>query len=405
VLLMSDAMTNGAMVNASLSLLCLAAIGCGSPSPSSGPPEARSSLARITAPNVPAADLTALIDGNTQFATTLHRALAASTTGNMFYSPFDISLDLAVTSVIASGAAIAPVLDFTLPPAQLNPAFDQLDLTLTGLQGATTSGSGQQVSLANAFWSATTTEQATLDTLAQYYGAGVLQGVDPGQAIDSWQATQPGPKLPYRLAGPADLAVVSLISFDAAWKQAFDPAATAPGTFHKPDGSAASVPFMNQEASLAVQTSGTRAVQIPYDGGSLSLLVIVPDDLASFEAGLTPEVIDSVIQGLSAQTINLSLPKLTFQSSQSVLPTLQSLGLPLDSGHYQIWHSARIDVSEAGTQASGMTTFSHTPNAVQTPVPFTVDSPFLFFIRDGGTGTILFTGRIVDPTQTGASAS
>jgi serpin B len=384
--------------------LGLVVIGCGSATPSNQ--ELRSNLSRVTDPNVPAGDLSTLVGDNTTFAAAFHRTMATAATGNLFYSPFDISLDMAMVSVVLGGSntagGIASALDLSLPPAQLNPAFDQLDLILTGIQGKTERGNGAQITIGNAFWSMAKPDTGSLDTLAQYYGAGVLQGNDPQQAIEDWQSTQPGPKLPFQLASPTDLAVVSALSFDGAWQQAFDPAKTQPAAFTRLDGSTVTVPFMSQVQMLATETqTGARAIDIPYDGGSLSILIVVPDDLPSFEAQLTPQVIAGVVQGLATGNVSLTLPKFTLQSSTSVLPALQSLGLPLDSGHWQVWHSAQVQVSEAGTQASALTVTSHTPNAVVTPVPFAVASPFLFFIHDHTTGTIVFTGRVVDPTAGG----
>jgi serpin B len=77
---------------------------------------------------------------------------------------------------------------------------------------------------------------------------------------------------------------------------------------------------------------------------------------------------------------------------------MQAIGLPLDSGHWQIWHAAELKLDEAGTIAAAQTTTSHTPASVQQSVPFAVDRPFAFFIRDRASGTILFGGHVIDPT-------
>lgn len=68
-------------------------------------------------------------------------------------------------------------------------------------------------------------------------------------------------------------------------------------------------------------------------------------------------------------------------------------------------HAAAIDVDEAGTEATAATAIvmdcAATPSWRRRPPPvpiFRADRPFLFVIRHRGTGTILFTGRVADPT-------
>ena len=39
------------------------------------------------------------------------------------------------------------------------------------------------------------------------------------------------------------------------------------------------VPFMHQQAALPTQLGGTtQAVELPYDGGRLAMLVVIPSD-------------------------------------------------------------------------------------------------------------------------------
>ena len=62
-------------------------------------------------------------------------------------------------------------------------------------------------------------------------------------------------------------------------------------------------------------------------------------------------------------------------------------------------HKAFIGVDEFGTEAAAATAVVMDNASVpDEPVPFTVDRPFLFLIRDIQTGAILFVGRVVDPS-------
>ena len=67
-----------------------------------------------------------------------------------------------------------------------------------------------------------------------------------------------------------------------------------------------------------------------------------------------------------------------------------------DSGFFidKVDHVARIEVDETGTTAaaaSGVAIDSHGPTV-------NIDRPFFYFIRDRGSGAILFMGHIANPT-------
>jgi serpin B len=359
---------------------------------------------RITAPTVPAGDVATLVAGNTSFATALHQQLATQS-GNLFYSPYSISLNL--SEVNASGsqpAALATALDFGLPQDRLNAAFDALDLDLTSITGKTQSGAGFQFEETSASWGTLAAPQSYVTTLEQFYGTQILSGTDPGQTLQTWQtAGSPGPQLPVSLIGACDGFLVTLVNFDAAWQSPFVASNTQPGPFTTQAGGTVTVPFMSQTATFSFESSGTPAIELPYGGGRLSMLIALPDDLATFEASLTPSTIAGLLAGLAPTNVQLSLPKFSFTDGWSVLGLLQQLGLELSGGGtWEIFHSAEIQVSETGTQATAVTTTSHSPSAIAASTPFAVNKPFVYFILDQTTGTVLFIGRIVDPTQTGS---
>jgi serpin B len=194
--------------------------------------------------------------------------------------------------------------------------------------------------------------------------------------------------------------LVTLVRLDAAWQSGFDPSATANGSFVLTDGSTVGTPMMHGGGTFSIQeSSSAKAIELPYDGGRLAMLVVVPNDLSAFEASLTLPSYEAIVAGLTPSPSGLTLPKFTFLNSFSMLKTLNELGLMLPgSAQWEIFHAAQIDVSESGTVASAQTTTSHTPSAA--PAPFVVDHPFVFFIRDQKTGSILFMGRVADPTKT-----
>jgi serpin B len=77
-------------------------------------------------------------------------------------------------------------------------------------------------------------------------------------------------------------------------------------------------------------------------------------------------------------------------------------GITTDQKLYldKVIHEANIDVTEDGVTASAATVVEGRGGAGEPPphVQFHINQPFLYFIRDNSTGTILFMGRIDDPS-------
>ncbi len=140
------------------------------------------------------------------------------------------------------------------------------------------------------------------------------------------------------------------------------------------------------------------------------MVVIAPIDLAAFEAVLTTESLAAVIDQIRSSGIHLSMPKWAARTHVQMNNTLQALGMPtafsadadfsgmIDGGGLQlatVEHEAMIEVDEQGTRAAAATggemAMSHGPT-------IEINRPFLYVIRDQGAGTILFIGRVADPT-------
>ena len=156
-----------------LALLALA--GCG------GEPTkdvVKSEKVRVTSPEVAISDVAELVSGNSTFAFDLYQAIKEGD-GNLFYSPYSISLALAMTYAGARGETeqqMAETLHYALPQEGLHPAFNSLDLELAsrGERGDEERGRFQ-LNIANSIWGEVGYSflQEFLDVLAQNYGAGM----------------------------------------------------------------------------------------------------------------------------------------------------------------------------------------------------------------------------------------
>ena len=122
--------------------------------------------------------------------------------------------------------------------------------------------------------------------------------------------------------------------------------------------------------------------------------------------------------GLSDTQVTLTMPRFEFESAFGLSDALKTLGMTLAftppsgssgadfTGMYgsrdlyiqDVLHKAFVSVDERGTEATAATAVLVGVTSMPQSATMTIDRPFLFLIRDRVSGTVLFIGRVVDPT-------
>lgn len=393
-------------------------------------------------------DLTELVAGNSAFAAELYEALRETEDGNLFYSPYSISLALAMTYAGAQGETavqMADTLHYTLPQAQLHAAFNRLDTTLASYadvaareeQAEGTKDEPKptpfQLNIANAIWAQQdfTFLPEYLDRLAENYGAG-LRLVDfieeteaARQIINRWVSEETAERIQNLIAPgvltPADrMVLTNAIYFKAGWLFQFEPEQTQDAPFTLLDGTTITTPMMMQTENHAYsEGNGYQAISLRYQGADLSMLILLPtlERFAAIEATLTPDFLAMLERELTPTRVQLSMPKFTFEAQFRLGQTLADMGMAVafsdgadfsgitgarDLAISDVIHKAFVEVDETGTEAAAATavvmrlTSAMPEEAVTT---MTIDHPFFFLIRDEATGAILFMGRVLDPSS------
>jgi serpin B len=392
---------------------------------------------RLTLTEISPADQALLVEGNSAFAFELYRALRENEDNedaNLFYSPYSISLALAMTYAGARGETaqqMAATLQFLLDQDKLHPAFNWLDAKLAkrGEGAAGKDGEGFRLNVVNAIWGQKDYEflSSFLDVLAENYGAGlrILDFITETEAsrlaINEWVYNQTEERIENLIPQGVisewtRLVLTNAIYFNAAWKYPFDKKATADDPFYKLGGGQVTVPMMRQTESFSyADGEGYQAVELPYDGDELSMVILLPEagHFEAFEAGLQAQQVDAIIDDLQNTEVALTMPQFAFESQFSLADTLAEMGMPIafsDDADFSgmtgnrelcisdVVHKAFVAVDEAGTEAAAATAvIMELTSLPPPPVEVTIDHPFIFLIRDIETGSILFVGRVLNP--------
>lgn len=362
-----------------------------------------------------------IVKGNSAFAADLYGKLGA-TAGNLFFSPYSISSALGMTYAGARGNTAREMkgaLHFTLDQEKLHPAFKALNRELT----ASADKTGQKLNIANGLVLTGGNVSANFkEILKDNYAAEIF----PGQLtkINGWVKRKTGGKIDRILEelSPNSVCVLlNAIYFKGEWESRFKKSDTREALFKVSADSKVKVPLMYQEGRFKHLDGGDfQAVSLPYKGNSLSMVVLLPnevDGLASLEKQLTDQRMAEWLAELDRGTprkVYLFLPKFKLETGYDLVGPFTGMGMKDafaegkadfrgmgwpkgDLWIYQIKHKAVVEVNEEGTEAAGATAVEMTTKSAHYDPVFRADHPFLFLIRDNKSGAILFMGRMANP--------
>lgn len=182
------------------------------------------------------------------------------------------------------------------------------------------------------------------------------------------------------------------------------------------DGSQVTVPLMQRQTARVpyAEGNGYRAVQLPYTGEAVDMLIILPEQghFAAIEGQLSAGFFDEVRRRAELRDVTLSMPRFDFETALNLSGLLQAMGMTdafgmgaadfsgmVEGGSLFIsaaLHRATIAVDEKGAEAAAATLVATAESALE-QVTLTIDRPFMFAIVERETGTILFLGRVINP--------
>src|SRR5215813_5827391 len=354
----------------------------------------------------------AISHSNIEFSLTAYAGLRHQD-GNLFFSPYSICSALAMAYAGARGVTqrqMAEALHLPSDPLRVHAGFAALNRRLRG--------DGQdrayKLSVANAVWGArgvgfrsdflTTVETAYDGKLAELEFARASEAARA--TINQWVEAETENKIKDLLsrgtiAADTLLILTNAIYFKADWADQFDERLTKQSDFMLTSGQKARVPLMEHSGTFGyVEGSDFQALEMPYAGAELAMVVILPrlpDGPETVEKALTVDKLSSTLSRLSRREVLVQMPKFKLTESLELSSLLSGLGMPLAfsgeadfSGMAEmhrvffsaVVHKAYVDVDEKGTEAAAATAVVLRGLVMRKPVIFRADHPFLVLIRD-----------------------
>lgn len=363
-----------------------------------------------------------LVERSNRFTFSLLKRVDDDPAENLFLSPISVSMALGMTLNGAANATLDSMratLGVTgLSRDEINAGYRGLIDLLLGLDATT------QMRVANSVWvrQGLTADPTFVSAVGTHFDADVrtldFRLPSAVSTVNAWVADATNDRIPKVLERIADEDVMFLINalyFKGKWRAPFDPQRTADGTFTPESGAPQTARMMTAKEMPIRMARGPESTvgELPYGNGAFTMAIVLPDEgvpLARVIDSLNDVRWAAITAALAPQEIDVTMPRFTMRWSTSLNAALKAMGMavafedgvadfrqlftPNEPGPFIsfVQHDAFVAVDEVGTEAAAVTTVGI--GVTSLPPSFRVDRPFLFFIRERLSGTIVFVGRM-----------
>ena len=368
-----------------------------------------------------------LVDSMNSFSCDFYQNLDVMANENIFFSPYSVFVALAMTYEGAKNETaneMKLVLDFPQNNDTMLCSFGRL-FNLYNQHKTYT------LQTANALWTQYDFEflPSYLQFIESYYMGNTTnldfsKTQEAANQINQWIEDQTHGKIKDMIQSNdinpfTKMILTNAIYFKGDWKYQFDAEKTKQENFFVSNDTTVTVPMMqmNDESITFnyMENNDTQFLELPYKGDNLSMLFLLPkdNDITSLEQQLSWSILHEWTQSMSKNSVNIKIPKFTFETKYSLKEPLKSMGMvnPFTSsadfsgmnGYKNLFidkvlHNAFIQVDETGTEAAAATTVTMVLTSMPpSEIVFHADHPFLFFIQHNQTGNILFMGKVTNP--------
>ncbi|XP_041831110.1 alpha-1-antitrypsin homolog [Melanotaenia boesemani] len=362
---------------------------------------------------------------NADFAFALYKSLNAKDGAgkNIFYSPLGIATALSMLSVGAredTHSQLFSSLGYSsLNQAQVNDAYEHLFHMLGHSQ------ENQQLDVGNSVLVRTGFNplEAYMNDIKKYY-SGETFNVDfakPDEAaakINTHIASKTQDKikdLVKNLDPEMAMVLINYVYFRGQWEKPFDGNLTKKGEFQVDESTTVQVDMMKKTGRFDYyqdHANHTTVIFLPYKGNT-SMMIVLPDEgkMKEVESVVNKDYIRHWHDSLFKHNVNLLMPKFSVSADASLDETLKEMGITAAFGEKadfsgmseeiklkvsKVNHKAVLSVDETGTEAASATTIEIMPMSM--PENVELNRPFMVFIMEHSTRSILFMGKINNPT-------
>jgi serpin B len=372
-------------------------------------------------------DQVALIESGNSFAFDIFMKIlgSAGENENVMISPLSISYALSMTLNGADGATRDSMLKALrmngITPDEINDSYKNLTGALLSVDKRVL------ISIANSVWVEKnfTVKKSFTDILTNYYDAesrsfDINDAAAPDK-INVWIEDKTNGLIKEMIDKLEDNTVMLLINaiyFKGKWKSQFDKSKTVEMPFFKSGGNQVDVPMMKQKNDFRVhEGDGFIVAEFPYGQGNFVMDIIIPNDQSGFNntlAMVSDENYTSWINQMNKRETDLSFPRFKYGFRKKLKDTLTDMGMGIafnDGADFSnindmydllindVAHQSFIETNEEGTEAAAATVVEiGLTSAPPTPLVLKLDHPFIYIIRETTTNTIIFMGRVADPS-------